>query len=89
MSNHTCRHDRVPELAVRHRAHRRAGQLAIARKPNGGIIAQLRDGFQRHVTGTPDGPFVVLFEQDRSDEANDGVLIWGRCRPSRAARSRR
>ena len=39
------------------------------------IIAQLRDGFQRHVAGTLDNPFVVLLEQDRSDEADDGVLI--------------
>jgi predicted thioesterase len=45
------------------------------READGGIIAQRRDGFQRHVTGTLDGPFVVLLEQDRSDEANDGVLI--------------
>jgi hypothetical protein len=44
-------------------------------KPNGGIIAQRRDGFQRHVTGTPDGTFVVLFEQDRSDEANGGFSL--------------
>jgi hypothetical protein len=39
--------------------------------------------------GTPDGPFVVLFEQDRSDEANEWRPHLGRCRPSRAARSRR
>jgi hypothetical protein len=31
--------------------------------------------FQRHVAGALDGPFVVLFEQDRADEAGDGVLI--------------
>jgi len=62
-------------------------QLAIARKPNAG--SQRRDGFQRHVMGTPDGPFVVLFEQDRSDEANEWRPHLGRCRPSRAARSRR
>ncbi len=25
--------------------------------------------------GAPDDPFVVLLEQDRSDEANDGVFV--------------
>jgi hypothetical protein len=77
MSNHKCRHHHVPELAVRHRGRRPDGSRpAIARKPHGGIIAQRRDGFQRHVTGALDGPLVVLFEHDRCDEANDGVLLW-------------
>lgn len=35
----------------------------------------MRDGFQRHVAGALDGPFVVLLEQDRADETDDGVLI--------------
>ena len=39
------------------------------------IIAQRRHGFQRHVAGALDGRFVVLFEQDRSDEPDDGVLV--------------
>ena len=39
------------------------------------IIAQLRDGFQRHVAGTLDGPFVVLLEQDHFDEADDGIFV--------------
>jgi hypothetical protein len=30
-----------------------------------GIIAQRGDGFQRHVSGALDGPFVVLLEQQR------------------------
>lgn len=27
-----------------------------------------------------DGPFIVLFEQNRADEADEGVLVGGRCR---------
>lgn len=46
-----------------------------SREADGGIIAQWRDGFQRHVAGTLDGPFVVLLEQDCPDETDDGVLI--------------
>jgi hypothetical protein len=42
---------------------------------DGWIIAQGRDGFQRHVTGALDGPLVVLFEQDRADQADDGIFI--------------
>jgi hypothetical protein len=30
---------------------------------------------QRHAAGPLDGPFIVLLEQDRADEANDGVLV--------------
>jgi hypothetical protein len=30
---------------------------------------------QRHVTATPHGPFIILFEQDRADEAHDGVFV--------------
>src|SRR5690606_25537556 len=40
-----------------------------------GIIAQLSDAFQRHVAGTLNGPFIVLFEQQGSDETHDGVVI--------------
>jgi hypothetical protein len=39
------------------------------------IIAQARDGFQGPVAATLDGPFVVLFEQNCADEANNGVLV--------------
>ena len=35
-------------------------------------IAGRRDGFQRHVVGALHGPFVILFEQDRADEAGIG-----------------
>ena len=38
-------------------------------------VLALRDGFQRHVTRTLDRPFVVLFEQDGSDETPDGGLV--------------
>jgi hypothetical protein len=31
---------------------------------------------QRHPAGPLHGPFVVLYEQDRADEADDGVVIW-------------
>jgi len=33
-----------------------------------GIIAQGGHGFQGHVAGALDGPFIVLFKEDRSDE---------------------
>jgi hypothetical protein len=56
----------------RHGPGRSAGDR---RKADGGIIAQRRDGFQRHVAGTLDRPFVVLLEQDRTDETNDRVLV--------------
>ena len=38
-------------------------------------MAQGSDGFQRHVTGALNGPFIVLLEQDRADEAGDGGLV--------------
>ncbi len=40
-----------------------------------GIIAQGRYGFQRHVAPALNGPFVVLFEQQRADQAHDGRLV--------------
>jgi hypothetical protein len=42
---------------------------------DGWIIAQGRDGFQRHVAIVPDRPFIALFEQERSDETDDGMLV--------------
>jgi hypothetical protein len=50
-----------------------------------GIIADGGDAFQSHVTGTLDGPLVVLFEQEGADQAEDCSLVWGRCRPRRCA----
>ncbi len=49
------------------------------------IIADWGDGFQCHVAGALDGPFVVLFHEDGSDEADDGVLVWERFRRHRFA----
>ena len=37
------------------------------------LIGAMR--FQGHVAGALDGPLVVLFEQDRADEAGDGGLV--------------
>src|SRR4051812_7180655 len=45
------------------------------RKADSGIIAQRRDRFQRHIAGALDCPFIILLEQDRTDEANDCVLV--------------
>jgi len=49
---------------------------ALLWPPYDGIIADGLDGFQRHVTGSLDRLFVVLFEQDSADEAPDGGLVW-------------
>jgi hypothetical protein len=35
----------------------------------------LADAFQGHVASTLDGPLVVLFEQQRADEADDGAVV--------------
>ena len=40
-----------------------------------GIIAQECDGFQGHVAGSLNGPFVVLLEQDGAHEADDGLFV--------------
>ncbi len=39
------------------------------------IIAQRGDRFQCHVAAALNRPLVVLLEQDRTDEAHDGVFI--------------
>jgi hypothetical protein len=39
------------------------------------ILAERRDGFQGHVSGTLDRPFVVLLEQQGADEADEGGLV--------------
>ena len=33
------------------------------------------DGFQRHVAGALDGPLIILFEEQGSDEAHDGLVV--------------
>ena len=60
-----------------HRVRRRrpGWSAGDSRDADARIIAQRRDGFQCHVAGTLDGPFIILFEQDRADEASDGVLV--------------
>jgi hypothetical protein len=44
--------------------HGRSFKLPRGGQIDNGIIAQWRDGFQRHVTGALNRPFVVLFEQN-------------------------
>ena len=39
------------------------------------IVAHRGDGFQRHVAPSPDGPFIVLFEQNGADEPVDCVVV--------------
>ena len=34
-----------------------------------------RDRFQAHVATALNGPFVVLFEQQRADEPRDGICV--------------
>ena len=56
-----------------------AGWTAVSgcdgRQTDGWIIAQRRDGFQAHVAGTLHGPLIILFEQQRANEANDCSLV--------------
>ena len=40
-----------------------------------GVIAQGGHGFQGHVAGALDGPFVILLEQDCADEPDDGPSL--------------
>jgi len=59
-----------------------AGLAGIVGRPRGRqlddwILAQRRDGFQRHVADSLHGPFIVLLEQDGADRAGDGALIGG------------
>src|SRR5712671_1207940 len=42
---------------------------------DGGSIAQRSDGFQAHLAGTLDCPFLVLLQQQRTDEAGDGGFV--------------
>ena len=45
------------------------------RQADGISIAYRGDGFQCHVAGALDGPFVVLLEEQGADEAHDGGLV--------------
>src|ERR1700722_18877416 len=46
------------------------------RQSDDGIIAQGGHGFQRHVAGALDRPFVILLQKDRADEPDDSLVIW-------------
>lgn len=61
----------------------RAGQLASAGRLTVGASLNAR-WFPASCIGHA-GPPIVLFEQDRSDEADDGILIGGRYRAPRSA----
>ena len=41
----------------------------------GWTIAHWRDGFQAHVACTLHGPLIILFEQQSTDEADDGSFV--------------
>ena len=68
---------RVPDCGVAGAGRRRfsgegrVGQMAMAATRRWDHRSG-RDGFQRHVAGALDGPFVVLLEQDCADEPDDG-----------------
>jgi hypothetical protein len=40
-----------------------------------GIIAHRGDCLKCHVAGSLDSPFIVLFEQQRTDQAHDGFIV--------------
>ena len=45
------------------------------RQSDDGSIAQRSDGFQAHVAGALDRPFVILLQQQRTDQAGDGGFV--------------
>ncbi len=54
----------------------RAGKVRQPQRATGNrIIAQRRDGFQRHGAGALHDPLVVLFEQDCAHEAGDRSFV--------------
>jgi hypothetical protein len=46
-----------------------AGWLTVGSSLKGAMV------FRRHIMGTLDGPFNILLEQDRADEADDGIFV--------------
>ncbi len=48
---------------------------ACSRQADEWIIAHCCDGFQCQVAGPLDGPFVVLFQEQCADEADDGLVV--------------
>ena len=55
--------------------HWRDKLRGIASQLDDRIIAQRRDCFQAHVAAPLNRPFIVLFEQQRANEARDRVLV--------------
>jgi hypothetical protein len=53
----------------------RAGQLAIVGRLTAGSSLNGAMVSRGHVAAALDDPFIVLFEQDRADEANNSVFI--------------
>jgi hypothetical protein len=49
--------------------------VCLGWQADSGIIAHRSDGFQRHVAGALDSPFIVLLEQDGADQSVDSLLI--------------
>ena len=72
--------DRVPRggvaLAVAVLPDRAGNGSACSWQADERIIAHRGDCLKCHVAGPLDGPFVVLFEQQRTDQAHDGVVVW-------------
>jgi hypothetical protein len=68
-----------------------AGRTAVpscdSRQADGRIIAQRRDGFQAHLACALHGPLIILFEQQGTDEPDDGGLV-GQCAPGHTSRQR-
>src|SRR5260370_41666944 len=46
--------------------------------PDEGVLAQRGHGFQGHVAGALRGPLIGLFEEDGTDQPNDGLGIGER-----------
>src|SRR6476660_7308014 len=61
----------------------RAGSIKLPLRLDDWIITQRRNRFQAHVATALNGPFVVLFEQQRADEPRDRIFVGGRCRRHR------
>ena len=75
-SSVSCRRpSRIEPFCLRVHRHGPRWSTGDCRKVDIRIIAQRRDGFQGRVATALDGPLVILFEQDRTDEADDGVLV--------------
>ena len=51
------------------------GQAATLQSERWEHRPQWSDGFQAHVAGALDGPFVVLLQQQRTDQAGDGGFV--------------